>query len=81
MAEKSFRKEDFIKGDAEDYKLRYRKDDIGIGSDLTVERINDSGEHEVVLANIHRHDDYVEIFWSEPFNGRLLYDSKVTFGE
>lgn len=82
MAERTFKKEDFQKDDSGDYKIEFQIGEIGIGADLTVERINsDTGEREVIQPEIRRYDDTMGVFWSEPFDGRLLYDSKITYGE
>lgn len=75
MAHRNFRKEDFIKDEASNqYQVEFRKGNIGIGSDLIVERQNENGEYETLQAEIRRHDDSIFICWSEPFNGRVIFD-------
>ncbi|AZA57734.1 glutathione synthase [Chryseobacterium shandongense] len=75
MAHKNFRKEDFIKDEGSDlYQVEFRKGNIGEGSNLIVERQQDDGEYENLQVQIKRHNDSIFICWSEPFNGRIIFD-------
>jgi len=74
MAQKFFSKEDFVKNTQEQYQVEYTSQEIGEGSNLTVEKKNENGEYEVVQAQIHRHDFQIFIVWSEPFEGRLIFE-------
>lgn len=75
MAHSNFRKEDFVKDEASNqYQVEFKKGNIGIGSDLIVERESGNGEYETLQAEIRRHDDSIFICWSEPFNGRVIFD-------
>ncbi len=75
MAHKNFRKEDFIKDEGSDlYQVEFRKGNIGEGSNLIVERQQDEGEYENLQVQIKRHNDSIFICWSEPFNGRIIFD-------
>lgn len=73
MAQKNFKKKDFINTD-DQYQIEYKKEEIGQGSDLTVERIDEKGEYEVVQAEIKRLDNSIFICWSEPFDGRIIFN-------
>lgn len=74
MAHKIFRKEDFRKDETGIYILEVPKGSVGIGADLIIERQIADGEYEIVQADLHRHNDSILIKWSEPFDGRLLFD-------
>jgi hypothetical protein len=74
MAHKIFRKEDFRKDETGIYILEIPKGMAGIGANLIIERQIADGEYEIVQADLHRHNDNILIKWSEPFDGRLLYD-------
>ncbi|WP_294199181.1 glutathione synthase [uncultured Chryseobacterium sp.] len=74
MVHRIFRKEDFRQDETGIYILEVPKEIVGIGASLIIERQTADGEYEIVQADIHRHNDDVLIKWSEPFDGRLLYD-------
>lgn len=74
MAHTNFKKEDFVK-DKDEFKLEFKTDEIGEGLDLIVERKNSQNGYEVIQAEIKRFNDSVFICWSEPFDGRVIYDS------
>ncbi|MEC3875105.1 glutathione synthase [Chryseobacterium salviniae] len=75
MAHKNFRKEDFAKIEGSDlYQVEFRKGEIGEGSNLVVERQTQNDEYENLQAEIRRHNDRIFICWSEPFNGRVIFD-------
>lgn len=73
MAHRNFKKEDFEKNQNE-YQLEFKIDEIGEGLDLIVERKNRQGEYEVIQAEIKRLNDLIFICWSEPFDGRVIYN-------
>jgi hypothetical protein len=73
MAQKNFKKEDFVNTD-DQYQIEYKKEEIGQGSDLTVERIDETGSYEVIQAEIKRFNDRIFICWSEPFDGRIIFN-------
>ncbi|REC47660.1 glutathione synthase [Chryseobacterium piscium] len=73
MASINFSKEDFVK-DGDRYKVEVDQG-VGKGVDLIVERRNESGEYEVIQAEIIRSpDERVFVAWSEPFDGRVVTD-------
>ncbi|ASK29322.1 glutathione synthase [Chryseobacterium sp. T16E-39] len=74
MSQRNFKKEDFVKNNDGKYELTYQVSDIGEGSNLTIERKNDKGEFEIVQAEINRFEDNIFILWSEPFDGRLIFE-------
>ncbi len=74
MAQKNFRKEDFEDGSFGRYHIEYKKGEIGEGSNLIVEKKDQSDKYEVVQAEIKRQDDSIFIVWSEPFDGRLIFE-------
>ncbi|WP_407405371.1 glutathione synthase [Chryseobacterium sp.] len=74
MAIIDFKKEDFVKGDFDDYQVEYTQDQVGMGSNLIVETLDEEGKYQVVLVPIRRHDDKILICFSEPTNGRLLFE-------
>lgn len=75
MATLHFKKEDFVQDNEGQFQLEFQKEQIiGIGANITVERLKDDGEYEVVQAQIHRFDERVNINWSEPFDGRLIFE-------
>ncbi len=74
MAHKIFRKEDFRQDETGIYILEVPKGIVGIGANLIIERQTAGGEYEILQADLHRHNDSILIKWSEPFDGRLLYD-------
>jgi hypothetical protein len=75
MAHRNFRKEDFFKDEGSDlYQVEFRKGDVGEGADLVVERQKEDGEYETLQAQMKRHNDRIFICWSEPFDGRVIFD-------
>lgn len=74
MAHRNFKKEDFVKDPSGGYQLEFQEGNIGKGVDLIVERKNENGDYEVLQAEIKRHDQLIFISWSEPFDGRVLFD-------
>jgi hypothetical protein len=74
MAHQDLHKEDFVPTDNNLYQVEYKKGEIGEGSDLTVEKKNEDGSYEVIQAMIRRFEDRIFISWSEPFDGRLIFE-------
>ncbi len=75
MAHRNFRKEEFFKDEGSDlYQVEFRKGDVGEGADLVVERQKEDGEYENLQAQMKRHNDRIFICWSEPFDGRVIFD-------
>lgn len=74
MAQKLFTKEDFVKNNEKQYQIEFNVQEIGEGSNLIVEKKNENGEYEVVQTEINRYDDRIFIVWSEPFDGRLIFE-------
>ncbi|SHF80458.1 glutathione synthase [Chryseobacterium vrystaatense] len=75
MLHKNFTKADFVLNSENQYQLEFTIDEIGQGSNLTIERKKENGEFETVQANISRLNDRIFIKWSEPFDGRLIFES------
>ncbi|MDC8104011.1 glutathione synthase [Chryseobacterium sp. B21-037] len=74
MAHRNLHKEDFVPTDDGRYQVEYKKIEIGEGSNLTVEKRNEDGSYEVIQAMIRRLNDRIFISWSEPFEGRLIFE-------
>jgi len=74
MAHKEFTQADFKQSEGGYFGVEYRKGDIGAGSNLIVERKMEDGEYEVLQAEIKRFDESIFICWSEPFDGRLIFE-------
>lgn len=75
MEYKIFKKEDFVNADGR-YRLEYKKSDVGIGADLVVEEMTEEGHYSIVQAEIIRFKDQVFIYWSTPFDGRIVFNIK-----
>ncbi|KFE99020.1 hypothetical protein [Chryseobacterium luteum] len=74
MLNKYFTKEEFVLNTENQYQLEFKSKEIGQGSNLTIERKNENGEFETVQAMITRLNDQIFIKWSEPFDGRLIFE-------
>lgn len=74
MLNKYFTKEEFVLNTENQYQLEFTSKEIGQGSNLTIERKNENGEFETVQAMITRLNDQIFIKWSEPFDGRLIFE-------
>lgn len=74
MADRTFTKADFKQGESGYFGVEYKKSDIGEGSNLRVERKMENGDYETVQAEIKRFEDGIFICWSEPFDGRLIFE-------
>jgi hypothetical protein len=77
MADRYFKKEDFVE-DRNMYRVEFKMDDIGEGVDLVIERKNENGEYEVIQADMTRHNESLFLYWSEPFDGRIVSDEYKT---
>lgn len=74
MLQKNFTKAEFVLNNENQYQLEYTIEEIGQGSNLTVEKKKDDGEFETLQVMITRLNDRIFIKWSEPFNGRLIFE-------
>ncbi|MDQ0781850.1 glutathione synthase [Chryseobacterium sp. W4I1] len=74
MLNRNFTKSDFVLNNENRYQLEFTVNEIGEGSNLTVERKKENGEYETVQAEISRLNDKIFINWSEPFDGRLIFE-------
>lgn len=75
MLSKNFTKTQFVLNNDNQYQLEYSIEEIGQGSNLTIERKKEDGAFETVQAMITRLNDRVFIQWSEPFDGRLIFEN------
>ncbi|MCT2563921.1 glutathione synthase [Chryseobacterium herbae] len=75
MLSKNFTKTEFVLNNDNQYQLEYSIEEIGQGSNLTVERKKENGEFETIQAMITRLNDQIFIKWSEPFDGRLIFEN------
>ncbi|MGN7864760.1 glutathione synthase [Chryseobacterium sp. 22458] len=74
MAQKTFSKEDFVQNNEKEYQLGFKVNEVGKGSNLIVERLNEKGEYEIVQSPLRKLNDQIFIIWDSPFNGRILFD-------
>lgn len=74
MATIKFKKEDFVKSDFGEYQVEYTKSEVGNGSNLIVEILNENGKYDVVQVPIRRHEENIFICFSEPTDGRLIFE-------
>ncbi|MBL1221000.1 glutathione synthase [Chryseobacterium sp. L7] len=74
MLQKNFTKAEFVLNSENQYQLEYTIEEIGQGSNLTVEKKKDDGEFETLQVMITRLNDHIFIKWSEPFDGRLIFE-------
>ncbi|WP_312298404.1 glutathione synthase [Chryseobacterium sp.] len=74
MAQKTFSKEDFVQNNEKEYQLGFKVSEVGKGSNLIVERLNEKGEYEIVQSPLRKLNDQIFIIWDSPFNGRILFD-------
>ncbi|WP_313089962.1 glutathione synthase [Chryseobacterium flavum] len=74
MAQQTFKKEDFTKKNDTEYQIMFKVSEIGEGSNLITEKLNENGEYETIQAPIKRFDDSIFIVWDKPFNGRIIFD-------
>ncbi|MBD8082849.1 glutathione synthase [Chryseobacterium caseinilyticum] len=77
MATVEFKKEDFSEDDFDKFHIEYQMSEIGNGSNLIVETLQDDGTYEVVHTPIRRSHDSIFICFSEPENGRLIFEKEV----
>ncbi|MGK6341010.1 glutathione synthase [Chryseobacterium sp. DT-3] len=74
MLNKNFTKAEFVLNNENQYQLEFTIQEIGQGSNLIVERKNENGEFETVQIMITRLNDRIFIKWSEPFDGRIIFE-------
>ncbi|MGG7439964.1 glutathione synthase [Chryseobacterium arthrosphaerae] len=61
MAQKTFSKEDFVQNNEKEYQLGFKVSEIGKGSNLIVERLNEKGEYEIVQSPLRKLNDQIFI--------------------
>ncbi|REC48086.1 glutathione synthase [Chryseobacterium pennipullorum] len=74
MAHKNFRKEDFVQNNEKQYQIEFKKQLVGEGINLIVERLNEKHEYETIQAQITRSNDSIFIIWDQPFDGRIIFE-------
>lgn len=74
MLSRDFTKEEFTLSAEKRYQIEFTIKEIGEGSNLTIERKKEDGEYETIQAEVTRSNDSIFINWSEPFNGRLIFE-------
>lgn len=74
MSQRNFKKEDFVKNSEGQYQIEYQTNEIGEGSNLTVEKEKGKDQYEVLQVEIKRFEESIFICWSEPFDGRLIFE-------
>lgn len=74
MATVEFKKEEFVEGDFDDYHIEYTIEEIGQGSNLIVEAKDEDGNYNVVQVPIRRLNESMFICFSEPTDGRLIFE-------
>jgi hypothetical protein len=72
----NFKKEDFVATEDERYSVEFDKDQIGNGIDLVVEELLPDGKFSPLQAEIKRFNDKIFVYWSTPFDGRIVSDIK-----
>ncbi len=70
-----FKKEDFIKNKEGEYQIQFKTEEIGEGSNIITEKLNENGEYEIIQAPIRRFEDFIFIVWDHPFDGRIIFDT------
>ncbi|MCX8526429.1 glutathione synthase [Chryseobacterium formosus] len=73
MATVEFKKDDFVKDDFDEFHIEYKTSEIGNGSNLIIEILQD-GLYDVVQVPIRRSNDSIFICFSEPLDGRLIFE-------
>lgn len=74
MATVEFKKEDCVKGDFDEFHVEYKMSEIGNGSNLLVEILHKDGIYNMVQVPIRRSDNSIFICFSEPTDGRLIFE-------
>lgn len=74
MSQKQFKKTDFAQNHEKQYQIEFKVNEIGEGSNLTVERLNEKGEYEIIQAPIRRLNESIFVVWDHPFDGRIIFD-------
>ena len=74
MATIEFKKEQFVKNESGDYQIEYKIEEIGQGSNLIVEEKSNDGKYEVVQVPIRRQNESMYICFSQPADGRLIFE-------
>jgi hypothetical protein len=76
MEYRNFKKEEFVRTEDERYRLEFEKSDIGIGTDLVIEKLLHDGQNSAIQAEIVRFKDQIFIYWSTPVDGRIVFNIK-----
>ncbi|AZB10074.1 glutathione synthase [Chryseobacterium sp. G0162] len=74
MSQKQFKKTDFAQNHEKQYQIEFKVNEIGEGSNLTVQRLNEKGEYEIIQAPIRRLNESIFVVWDHPFDGRIIFD-------
>ncbi|WP_250253939.1 glutathione synthase [Chryseobacterium sp. Marseille-Q3244] len=74
MSQKQFKKTDFAQNHEKQYQIEFKVNEIGEGSNLTLERLNEKGEYEIIQAPIRRLNESIFVVWDHPFDGRIIFD-------
>ena len=74
MATVEFKKENFVKGDFDEFHIEYKMSEVGNGSNLIIETLHEDGIYDVVQVPVRRSNDSVFICFSEPTDGRLIFE-------
>jgi len=72
----NFKKEDFVPTEDGRYSVEFDKNQVGNGIDLVVEEVMPDGTFSPLQAEIKRFNDKIFVYWSTPFNGRIVSDIK-----
>ncbi|WP_291938288.1 glutathione synthase [Chryseobacterium sp.] len=64
-----------MKHNENEYQIKFKVSEIGEGSNLITERLNEKGEYETIQAPIRRLNNDIFIVWDRPFDGRILLDN------
>ncbi|MCY0970835.1 glutathione synthase [Chryseobacterium wangxinyae] len=72
----NFKKEDFVATEDGRYSVEFDKDQVGNGIDLVIEEVIADGKFSTIQAEIKRFNDKIFVYWSTPFDGRIVSDIK-----
>ncbi|WP_160136173.1 glutathione synthase [Chryseobacterium sp. c4a] len=74
MSQKQLKKTDFAQNHEKQYQIEFKVNEIGEGSNLIVQRLNEKGEYEIIQAPIRRLDESIFVVWDHPFDGRIIFN-------
>ncbi len=66
MAQRIFSKKDFKKSGEKEYQLEYTISEIGVGSNLIVEKLTEKGSYEIIQTPLRKSNDKILIIWDTP---------------